>query len=271
MDYIVPALKARRFVKRSARSYLSNEFALTTDVNFTADYSRRINHLERLANGFADSCWFFHYEVVKTSPVQLKDAARLFPSVMRALNCSRVLRRVGVTGARISNCYVRGLSSHVFVTDCLFIDWFGCAAFVNPLYQLLKGGMPSHISVELNRKRFKGRYIRKQDVDAFLRDFYERSGYCPAMVNAYVNSDGFVEFVGRSNKPLPYGLIAALMRCMREYINRIFLGGFNMSISTTSTIARDDYEVSLSKWRREFRYRPIQFFGKWYNGNESIY
>ena len=269
-DCIVPALKARRFVRRSNRPYLSNEFALTTDVNFAVDNARRIEHIERLAAENSDVCWFFHYEVVKNTPEQLKDAARLFPSVMRAINCSRVLRRVGVSGVRISNCFARGRSS-CFVTDCLFQDWYACAAFVNPLFQMLRGCMPSHISVELNRMHFKGRFVRKQDIDAFLRDFYEKSGYCPAMVNTFVNKDGFVEFVGRNDGALPYGLIASLMRCMRGYIVRIYLGGFGMSISTTSTIRKDDYEVALAKWRRAFRFRPIQFFGRWYNGNESIY
>lgn len=192
---------------------------------------------------------------------RLADVVHYLPSVHKALNNSRRMRRIGVTGARICNVFARG-SSFFYVSDTIFDAPYSCAVVAFSLANLvMRDKFISHITVSVKRPLRCGRFVEQELVGKFMRDLKEKARYLRGNMNIDPMGMGDVRIAHEDG--LTVGLLLLLLEEMTAHISTIYIGT-NISISFDRLVEESDYLETLAAGFRCFKFKYFSTFGDLY-------
>lgn len=206
--------------------------------------------------------WFVRYFTTANLPEHLVGAVKLMPLTMHALNQSKRLRRIGVSGARLVNTYPRA-HSYAFIANCVFTTWEGCAAFAWK-FLFFAGLEKRRIVVTL--PRVKGRRVRDEErVGEFIRKFYSKSTYWGK--NVALDPIGELDIVvtRKNGKPMNYDTLVLIMDWFGDDISHISFGtGYDadLVISRRELFDEENFEATQRHRDRPCKYRYLTRFGE---------
>lgn len=205
---------------------------------------------------------YLRYLHKASSVADLADVVHYLPSIHKALNNSRRMRRIGVSGARVCNVYHRG-SSYYYVADSI-LDGAYSAAVVAFSLSNLSGAFRfnQHLEVYLKHSQTKkGRAVEQQIVGQFVRDLKERCRYLRGSV--LIDPIGLYGVRISPDKGLSLGLLLTLLEELGEQIDVVNIGR-RISVSFRRLIEEDDYMETLAAGFRCFRFKYFCKFGDFY-------
>lgn len=220
---------------------------------------------------FKDACrllqtpFFVRFEQRANNVQDLAPYARMLPSIHRALNQSRRMRRLGVTGARLCNVFRRG-ESFWYVADTVLDSAYSCVVVAYSILQEYGASSwkTSRVIVKLRRHGY-GKRSEADTVGAFIRAFREHARYYRGKFE--IDPLGCYEVrISPTVGSVSFGLLQLLLEELRTNIDQIYIGSF-MRVSTTCTSFDDDFEDTVDVRYRHFRMRYFSPFGDLYKRN----
>lgn len=193
----------------------------------------------------------------------LSDVVHYLPSILKAFNNSRRMRRLGVSGARVANVFMRG-SHFYYVSDSIFDSPYSAALVAFSLSNMA-GALPLNQKLDVFLKHSEtkhGRSIEQQIVGQFMRDLKERCRYLRGSV--MVDPIGFYGVRITPDKGVSVGLLLTLLEDLSDQITTIHIGS-QISLSFERLIEEDDYMETLAAGFRCFRFKYFTKFGDFYN------
>lgn len=220
---------------------------------------------------FNDACrllpspFFVRFEQRANDVQHLAPYARMFPSIHCALNQSRRMRRIGVTGARLCNVFHRG-SSFWYVADTVLDSAYSCVVVAYSVLQYYgaRGLNTARLVVKLRRHAY-GKRAEADTVGEFMRAFREHARYYRGSFE--IDPLGCYEVrITPTVGAVSFGLLQMLLEELAQNIDTVYIGSF-LTISKTCTAFEDDYEDTVDVRYRRFRMKYFSTFGSLYKRN----
>lgn len=256
-EYVFKNAAAAEVVQRGIVTNVKGESALPFLHSCPVALSEAWNAFEDYASQCGRGAWYLHVHHTEADIEGLQKSVRWLPGIFDRLNNSRRMRRLGLTGARLSNVYRRG-SSYLFVSDSVFTDWYAASVVAFQLVQLC---MPSASTQRLIVRLRRGAYGRRamhEAVGCFMRHFWDRSKYQRSHVT--LDPIGNWEVQITTEGGLNMGLLALLMDLFGDQVEDIYIG-HKVQLSREKTVFEDDYMETISKHYRPFRFKYLSTFG----------
>ena len=208
------------------------------------------------------SPWFVRYFDKADTIEQLLRPVKLMPLTMHALNQSKRLRRLGVSGARLVNTYPRR-NSFAFVANCVFTTWEGCAAFAWKF--MFFAGMEGR-RVVVSLPRLRGRRGRDTErVGEFIRKFYQKTTYWGKNISLDPIGELDILVTRKNGRAFNYDTLVMLMDWFGDDISHISVGagfGADLVISRSELFDEENYECTQRHRDRPCKYRYLTRFGE---------
>lgn len=252
----IPEVICNSFPLRSKKDYFTNEFALLSDPNVAGDYSPALECMQTLAEKTPEA-WFIHLEAQSGSPDSLQRHAHALQAVLHKCNCSRLFRRIKITGMRLANIY-RVRNTFWYCSDILCKDWFHTSVVAYGLASLL--GYSNSVWVTF-RPNPRVRSVAR-NTHEYLHEFHRKSKWPYGSIITDVIENSIVFTL--KNGGISSALLAQILQIFGDKILSVSFGQCKMSISKSFSV--DDYEKSCRlTQQRSFRFKPYSFFGEWFD------